>query len=81
MELEKFKKCEELQKDLCRLYRSKEHLAYFTKDGDDTPLRIYVGKSSDAFVVPKQIAGKLIDYLFNLLEDKIKELEQEFTEL
>lgn len=80
MELEKLKKCEELQKDLCRLYTSKGHLAYFTKD-DDTPLRIYVGKSSDAFVVPKQIAGKLIDYLFNLLEDKIKELEQQFKEI
>ena len=81
MELDILEKANDINKRLSNLKKSKEHLTYFTKENEQVELRIYVGNSTDAFVIPKSISKRVIDLLHELLDEKTKELEQQFKEL
>ena len=81
MELEILEKANKIKERLKKLAWSKENLAYFSKDKSDLSMHIYVGHSSDPFVVPEPLGERVVVLLFDMLDEKINELEKELKEL
>lgn len=81
MELEKLAKANELEKRLLRYKKSKEHLDYFTKDKEHIVIHMYIGGSGEPFVVPEPLAKRVTDLLHEMLNEQIKEVEQQFKSL
>lgn len=81
MELETLEVANILQKRLTHLKMSKQSLDFFTNGRNNIDLKMYTGYCSDAFVVPEEYGRRIVDLLYELLDEETKRLEQQFKEL